>query len=46
VVEIDALVALEPNKAGAGGGRERLAYLRLSDPGLAFEQQRLLERDR
>jgi hypothetical protein len=46
VVEVDALVALEPDEAGASGGRQSFAYLRLADPSLALEQQRLLERDR
>jgi hypothetical protein len=44
VVEVDALVALQPDQLGAGGGRERPCDLGLADPRLALEQQRLLER--
>ena len=46
VVEVDALVALEPDQARAGGGGERLADLGLAHSRLTLEQQRLLERDR
>jgi hypothetical protein len=43
-VEVDALVALQPDQLGTGGGRERSRHLGLPHPGLALEQQRLLER--
>jgi hypothetical protein len=43
VVEVDALVALKPDQAGAGRAGERLRDLGLADPGLALEQQRLLQ---
>jgi hypothetical protein len=44
VVEVDALVALEPDEAGPGRAGERLGDLGLADAGLALQQQRLLER--
>ena len=43
---VDALVALQADQARAGRRRERLRGLGLADPGLALEQQRLLERGR
>ena len=45
LVDVDALVALQADQPRALRGRERLGDLRLADPGLALEQQRLLERD-
>ena len=45
-MEVDPLVALQPDQPRAGGGRERPRDLRLADARLALEQQRLLERDR
>ena len=42
-MEVDALVALEPDQARAGGARQRAGHLGLAHPGLALEQQRLLE---
>ena len=44
VVEIDPLVALQPDQARARGLRERARDLGLADAGLPLEQQRLLER--
>ena len=46
VVQVDPLVALQPDQASACGGRQRPGHLGLADPGLALEQQRLLEHDR
>jgi hypothetical protein len=46
VVQVDALVALQPDQARTGGGRERPRDLGLADAGLALEQERLLERGR
>jgi hypothetical protein len=46
MVEIDALVALEPDQARAGRAGQRLRDLGLADAGLALEQERLLKRDR
>src|SRR5690606_750186 len=43
VVDVDALVALQADEAGAGRGGERLRDLGLADARLALEQQRLLE---
>ena len=43
-MEVDALVALEPDQARAGRAGQRLRHLGLADAGLALEQQRLLER--
>ena len=42
-VDVQALVALEPDQRGAQAGREDLGELRLADAGLAFEQQRTPE---
>jgi hypothetical protein len=44
VVEVDALVALQPDQARAGRGRQRTRDLRLADARLTLEQQRLLQR--
>jgi hypothetical protein len=44
--DVDALVALQPDQARAGRLGERLGGLGLADPGLALQQQRLLEVDR
>jgi hypothetical protein len=44
VVDVDTLVALEPDQPRTGGAGERLGDLGLPDAGLALEQQRLLER--
>ena len=44
--DVDALVALEPDQAGAEHVGERLRDLGLADAGLALEQQRLAERER
>ena len=41
LVNVDALVALQPDQARAGGAGQRLGDLGLADPGLALEQQRL-----
>jgi hypothetical protein len=43
VVDVDALVALQAHELGARRLRERAGHLRLADPGLALEQERLLE---
>jgi hypothetical protein len=43
VGDVQALVALEPDQAGAERARESLACLGLADAGLPFEQQRLLQ---
>ena len=45
VVEVDALVALQPDQRGAGRGGQRARHLGLAHARLALEQQRLLERD-
>ena len=45
-MQVDPFVALETDQARAGGAGERSRHLRLAHPGLALEQQRLLERDR
>jgi hypothetical protein len=45
-MEVDALVALEPDQPRAGSAGERLRDLGLADAGLTLEQQRLLELDR
>ena len=42
-MQVDALVALEPDEARPGCARERLGDLRLAHAGLALDQQRLLE---
>ena len=39
-VDVQALVALEPDERSTQAGREDLGELRLADAGLAFEQQR------
>jgi hypothetical protein len=46
VVEIDALVALEPDQPRAGRTCERLGDLGLAHARLALQQERLFERDR
>jgi hypothetical protein len=46
VGDVEALVALEPDQARLESGGERLGRLRLADPGLPLEQERLLERER
>ena len=46
VVEVDALVALQPDQLGAGRGRQRARDLGLAHARLALQQQRLLERER
>ena len=46
VRDVEALVALEPDQPGAERRRERLRGLGLPDTRLAFEQERLLERER
>jgi len=43
VMQIDALVALQADQTGAGGPGQRLGDLRLADPGVALEQQRLAQ---
>jgi hypothetical protein len=43
LVDVDALVALQPDQARPGRRGKRLGDLRLADPGLALEQQRLAE---
>ena len=42
-MEVDALVALEPDQPRAGRARERLRHLGLAHPRLSLEQQRLLQ---
>ena len=44
--DIEALVALQADQPRRGRGRQRLRRLRLADTGFAFEQERLLERQR
>ena len=39
-VDVQALVALEPDQRGAEAGSEDLGQFGLADAGLAFEQQR------
>jgi hypothetical protein len=46
VVEVDPLMALEPDQARAGRRGERPRDLRLADARLPLQQQRLLEGDR
>ena len=43
-MEVDALVALEPDQARARRARQGLRHLGLADAGLTLEQQRLLQR--
>jgi hypothetical protein len=43
VMEVDPLVALEPDQPRAGGPGERLGHLCLADARLTLEEQRLLE---
>jgi hypothetical protein len=43
VVEVDPLVALQPDQASAGGARQRPRDLGLAHARLALQQQRLLE---
>ena len=40
---VEALVALQPDEARAGGGGDGLGELGLADTGRAFHQHRLLE---
>jgi hypothetical protein len=42
-VDVDPLVALEPDQPRPARRRERLGRLGLPDPGLALQQQRLAE---
>jgi hypothetical protein len=42
-VDVDALVALQPDEPRAGGRGQRLGHLGLADAGLALDQQRLAE---
>ncbi len=42
-MDVDALVALQPDQPRAARGGQRLGHLGLADAGLALEQQRLLE---
>ena len=44
VMEVDALVALEADQPRALRSGKRARHLGLADPGLALEQERLLER--
>ena len=46
LVGVDALVALQPDEAAAGHGRQGLGHLRLADADLALEQDRPAERQR
>ena len=46
VRDVEALVALQADQPGAERARERLGQLGLADPGLALQQQRLLDRQR
>jgi hypothetical protein len=43
VVEVDALVALEPDQPRPGRTGQRLRHLGLAHAGLPLEQQRLLQ---
>ena len=43
LVDVDALVALQADQARAGWRRQSARHLGLAHPGLALEQQRLLE---
>jgi hypothetical protein len=45
VVQVDALVALQPDKPRVGRRRQRAGDLGLADAGLTLEQQRLAQRD-
>ena len=45
-VDVEALVALEPDERRPEAGRKDLGQLRLADAGLAFEQQRAPELER
>ena len=45
-MQVDALVALQPDQARAGRRRQRARHLGLADARLSLEQQRLLEHDR
>ena len=45
-MEIDPLVALQPNQPRARGGGERAGHLGLAHARLALHEQRLLERGR
>ena len=45
-MQVDALVALEPDQPRARHSGQRLRHLGLAHPGLALQQQRLLERGR
>jgi hypothetical protein len=45
-VDVDPLVALEPDQPGARRRGQRLRRLGLADPGLALEQQRLAQVER
>jgi hypothetical protein len=44
VRDVQALVALQADQAGARGPRERLGGLRLAHAGLALQEERLLDR--
>jgi hypothetical protein len=46
VRDVEALVALQADQAGARSLRERLRQLGLADPRLTLEQQRLLDGQR
>jgi hypothetical protein len=46
VRDVEPLVALQADHAGARGARQRLGQLGLPDPRLALQQQRLLDRQR
>ena len=45
-MQVDALVALEPDQPRARDAGQSLRHLGLAHPGLALQQQRLLERGR
>jgi len=44
LVDVDPLVALQPDQTRAAGRRQRARQLGLADAGLALQQQRLLQR--
>src|SRR4029434_967280 len=46
VVDVQALVALQPNQVGLQCRGERFGYLRLADAGLTLEEERTLEAQR
>ena len=43
LARVDPLVALQPDQTAIEGSRQSLGYLRLAHPGLALEQQRLVQ---